>query len=183
MDIPELQQHDRIGDDPSVMSIHRQVARGFIVLPTSSRSEHIPLLTGFSSAAAQDPSVRNPFIVDTSPFVPASVSAQKLLYRRNDVCRGSFQNNESTRKTRASEHTSVHLGVTVGFSFLGGGVSGSYDKAVLDNSEVSFAFPDDILLHNTLPTHNRPSKSLLDAPTGAEPSLSRRQAQMHNLSS
>ncbi|KAK1749597.1 hypothetical protein QBC47DRAFT_418823 [Echria macrotheca] len=128
MEPPQLQEYDRIGSNPSVMTIGRQVARGYIVLPTIS--QHIPLLSGFSSAAAELQG-GSPFL-DASPFVESSVLSRKLRYTRKDVCRGSFLSNESVKKSRASEHLTVHLGVTVGCDLLGGSVSGSYDRTVLD---------------------------------------------------
>jgi len=133
MDFPGLREHDRIGSNPSVMTIDRQAARGVIVLPISSHI--ITPLTGFSSVAAQLPG-GSPFI-ESSPFVESSVLSQKLRYRCSVECRGSFLSNQSVKKSRASEHLTVHLGVTVGNDILGGGVSGSYDKAVLDASDVS----------------------------------------------
>jgi len=134
MEVLGLKEYDKIGSNPSIMTIDRQVARGVLILP--GFSHHIPLLTGFSSAAAQLQGGL-PFIANASPFVESSVSSQKLQYRRKDICRGSFLSNQSVKKSRASEHLSVHLGVTVGNDLLGGGVSGSYDKSVLEVSDVS----------------------------------------------
>jgi len=71
------------------MTIDRQVPRGVVVLPVFSH--HITLFTGFSS------------------IVESSVSSQKLRYQRKDICRGSFLSNQSVKKSRGSEHLTVHL--------------------------------------------------------------------------
>ncbi len=123
----------RLGSNPSLMTLDRQMLRGYLNLPAPVR--HVPILSGFSSKAVEQDQV-DPFVSE-SAFDLASAANQKLQYSSTNASTGSWFRNETSRKSRSSEHLSVHLAVSVDLGLVGGGVSGTYDKNVVKNSDVS----------------------------------------------
>ncbi len=127
----------RLGSDPSLMTLDRQMLRGYLNLPAPLR--YVPILSGFSSKAIKQNEV-NPFI-NESAFDLATTGKQKLRYSSMNASTGSWFRNETSRKSRSSEHLSVHLAVSLDMGVVGGGVSGTYDKNVVNNSDVSHETP------------------------------------------
>ncbi|KAK3897984.1 hypothetical protein C8A05DRAFT_38439 [Staphylotrichum tortipilum] len=121
----------RLGSSPSLMTLDRQMLRGYLNLPAPLR--HVPILSGFSSKAAKQ-GRSDPFISE-SAFDLASTEAQELHYSSVNASTGSWFRNETSRKSRSSEHLSVHLAVSLDLGLVGGGVSGTYDKNVVKNSD------------------------------------------------
>lgn len=116
------------------IAISQQAAQGFISLPWAKLP--ITIFTGFSSdlvAAAK----RDPFVYRQSPFDIDALSAQKFIYSHQDNCRGSFSSSSTTADSHFTDHTSVALGVSVGNEYLNAGVTGTYDKAVLEDRAIS----------------------------------------------
>ena len=123
-----------VPDPNEGVSIDQQAAQGFLTLPWLSLP--ITISKGFSTTFAKD-KTRDPFIYDVSPFDTPSLENQLFTYHRHNNCRGNVASTTTTNASRASEHMSIDLGVTIGNEYLNAGVSGSYDKSVLDNRAVS----------------------------------------------
>lgn len=60
-----------------------------------------------------------------------------MIYEGEIDGRASFKDAESASHTTELSHLSGSLGVTVGCPFLSVSVSGTYDKTVLENEDVS----------------------------------------------
>lgn len=123
----------RLGSNPSLMTLDRQMLRGYLNLPAPL--QHVSILSGFSSKAVKQ-NEANPFVSE-SAFDLVSPATQKLRYSSMNASTGSWFRNETSRKSRSSEHLSVHLAVSLDLGLVGGGVSGTYDKNVVKNSDVS----------------------------------------------
>jgi hypothetical protein len=114
---------------PSIQTF--AAARRSIVLPWGPTA--LPIGTGFSSKNSSSPG--GPFL--TQSAFDKTALAQALLVYEADPNGGNYHEVITTSDGSSYEHTSVSLGVSIGGSFLGGSVSGAYDKLVLENTDVS----------------------------------------------
>ncbi|KAH0352644.1 hypothetical protein KCU83_g3352, partial [Aureobasidium melanogenum] len=93
----------------------------------------LPIGSAFSSKQSTSPG--GPLLLK-SPFDRVALSQAPLVYEASPNG-GNYREISTTSNSNSYEHTSVSLGVSVGGSFLGGSVSGEYDKLVLENSDTS----------------------------------------------
>jgi hypothetical protein len=106
-------------------------ARRSILLPWGPTA--LPIGTGFSSKNSSSPG--GPFLTQ-SAFDQIALAQAPLVYEASPNG-GNYHEVITTSDSNSYEHTSVSLGVSIGGSFLGGSVSGAYDKLVLENTDVS----------------------------------------------
>jgi len=106
-------------------------ARRSIILPSGPTA--LPIGTGFSSKDSSSPG--GPFLPQ-SAFNKIALAQAPLVYEAGPNG-GNYREVITTSDINSYEHTSVSLGVSIGGSFLGGSVSGAYDKLVLENNDVS----------------------------------------------
>jgi hypothetical protein len=125
-------------DDPSYLNVARAAtAQGYLLLPAIPN--HIHPGTSFSTVLAATPR-SNPFVTRTSPFEREQLETSTFVYRRADNCRGTYLSSTTSTSSSSSDHMSLTLGVSVGNAVLGASVSGSYDKAVLEDKSVGLEF-------------------------------------------
>lgn len=72
-----------------------------------------------------------------SPFKSDSLAETPFEFVADDGGVGSFRSATSSVSGSSSEHLSVSMGVTVGAPFLSASVTGSYDREVQKNTDVS----------------------------------------------
>ncbi|KAL2015525.1 hypothetical protein VTK56DRAFT_5342 [Thermocarpiscus australiensis] len=116
-------------DQPFLPSISRLASlRRAIVLPWGSQP--IGLGTPFSSKRSTSPD--GPFL-SRPAFDRAQLAQASMRYEASPNA-GTYEEHTTTLNSHSSEHLSAGIGVSIGGSFLGGSVTGEYDKAVLENN-------------------------------------------------
>ena len=121
-------------DDPFRITLSQQAyANGYIRLPWANRP--FAMGAGFSVTLAEQ--TRNCPFLQQSAFDPEGLSQAKYVYRKYMGCAGSFRSRTSTASSSSSEHLSVGFGATIGNDYLNASVTGSYDKALMSNKDVS----------------------------------------------
>ncbi|KAK5725410.1 hypothetical protein LTR15_003596 [Elasticomyces elasticus] len=106
-------------------------ARRPIILPWGPTA--LPVGTAFSSKNSS--ARRGPFLPQ-SAFDKVALAQTQLVYEASPNG-GNYHEVVTTSNSNSYEHTSVSLGVSIGGSFLGGSVSGEYDKLVLENTDTN----------------------------------------------
>ena len=116
-------------EDPSLPSIYQQAANNMeITMPWSS--EKVVLGTGYLLSQNNGGPMQK-----ESAFTRASYRFEMML---EDGSSASYKETSSSSACSSAEHLSVGMGASVGGSWLGASVSGTYDKAALENSDVCF---------------------------------------------
>ncbi|KAI0142770.1 hypothetical protein GGR57DRAFT_485558 [Xylariaceae sp. FL1272] len=102
-----------------------------ILIPWS----HLPIQlgAGFKSSEAKN---GNPFDVPSAYSAPTLRNAV-IRYTEDDGLRGLDRKVSSSSSMEKSEHLSVSGGISVDCGVVAGSATGSYDKAVLENQDVS----------------------------------------------
>ncbi|EXJ61988.1 hypothetical protein A1O7_02420 [Cladophialophora yegresii CBS 114405] len=119
---------------PAILSVARASAQGYILLP---RLEQVIMPgAGFSTKLASSTS-SNPFITSPGPFDLDMLQSSKLTYRCADSCNGTYVSASTTSSSHSSDHLSMTLGIGLGNAVLSASVTGSYDKAVLEDKSSS----------------------------------------------
>jgi hypothetical protein len=121
-------------DDLSSTALSTRAKSGYpLIIPWTT--EPLPLGTSFESTLAH---TLEPFL-KSSAFDTNALHQVQFLYT-GDGGTGNYAST-STMSSRSSDtHMSFSLGVTVGCSFLNASVTGSYEKDVLENDDVSNYF-------------------------------------------
>lgn len=109
--------------------------RQAIVLPWGSQ----PIQLGTPFSSNRSPSPDGPFL-SLSAFDRAQLAQASILYDASPNA-GTYEEHVTTLNSHSSGHLSAGIGVSIGGSFLGGSVSGEYDKAILENNDVSVRGP------------------------------------------
>jgi len=119
-------------DQPFLPSISSLASlRRAIVLPWGTR----PIELGASFQSNRSTSPDRPFL-SQSAFDGAHLAQAHVLYDASPNA-GTYEEHTTSMNSHSSEHLRASIGVSIGGSFLGGSVSGEYDKAVLENSNIS----------------------------------------------
>lgn len=122
-------------DNPNCITLDDAKGRGYVLIPYNP-SLAASLGSSFSSEAASVAS-RNPFDVPRSPFDADSLQDSPIVYHGSDSCKGTYSSAEASQSSFRSDHMSLDFGIGIGNDFLGAGVSGQYDKSILQDSVVS----------------------------------------------
>jgi hypothetical protein len=133
------------------MRMHRHRRDGVslrraIVLPWGARP--IELGTSFQSNRSTSPD--GPFLSQAA-FDGAQLAQAHVIYDASPNT-GIYEEHTTKLDSHKSEHLRADIGVSIGGSFLGGSVSGEYDKAVLENNDMSVSpsgYPGTLLTRNT----------------------------------
>ena len=110
---------------------HAQQKSPFIISPPPVTIPEVGFFSGFGSDLAEDAGY-GPFSV-SSPFE----RTEKYDLRVTSLGQGSFSDTTVTASSNSYEHLSASVSVGVDIGILGGDVSVSYDKTVLDNHDVT----------------------------------------------
>lgn len=121
--------------DPTRPSLDTRIAGGF-AFSVPWCHDVKPFLSGFDSSRTTW--AEGPWLL-SSPFDEAGMHFDTIIFDKNNFT-ASFRDGMSTNISSSADHLSVSAGVTIGYSFLSGSVSGKYDKHVVKNESVSSAF-------------------------------------------
>lgn len=111
-----------------------------IVVPWHKTEQHVPLGTTFytSRSKGSDPwASLSPFEKSHSP---------NILFSSAQSSGGFFRTSTTSKSTAKTDHMSIGGGVTVGCRFAKASVSGSYDKDLSENTDVSLISPLSIFI-------------------------------------
>lgn len=129
---PLIAMADADGPDPTQPSLEGFSAGGHSFSIPWSHDVRV-LLCGFQTSKMKK--TAGPWVASHTAFDTSAIDMTSII---PDTQGGStsYKDGLSTSSTTSYDHLSASLGITIGYPFLSGSVTGEYDKTVMDSRNV-----------------------------------------------